>query len=63
MPATAAAMGTKLISATFLRCFGYRAGLLNINTLTIGVTTGLVVGVTSTTPIVLIVLLSLVQGF
>jgi len=62
MPATAAAMGMKLISASILRRFGYRRVLI-INTLMIGVTISLFAGVISTTPIVLIVLLSLAQGF
>lgn len=53
MPATAAAMGMKLISPWILRGFGYRRVLI-VNTLMIGVTIGLFAKVTSTTPIVLI---------
>jgi EmrB/QacA subfamily drug resistance transporter len=62
MPATAAAMAMKLISAPILRRFGYRR-VLTINTLMIGVTISLLAGVIPSTPIALIVLLSLAQGF
>ena len=62
MPATAAAMGMKLISAPILRRFGFRR-VLTVNTLMIGVTISLFAGVSSVTPLVLIVLLGLAQGF
>lgn len=62
MPATAAAMGMKLISSPILRRFGYRR-ILIVNTLMIGTTICMFAGVTAATPIILIVLLSLVQGF
>ncbi len=62
MPATLAAMGMKLISAPILRRFGFRR-VLTINTLMIGVTICLFSGVSASTPIALIVLLGLAQGF
>jgi EmrB/QacA subfamily drug resistance transporter len=62
MPATAAAMGMKLISSPVLRRFGYRKVLI-VNTLMIGVTICMFAGVISATPIILIVILSFVQGF
>lgn len=62
MPAAAAAMGMKLIASRILRRFGYRQVLI-VNTLMIGITISLFGSVTSTTPIILIVLLALVQGF
>ncbi len=62
MPAAAAAMGMKLISAKVLRRFGYRQVLI-VNTLLIGVTIGLFSRVGPATPVMLIILLSLTQGF
>ncbi|MGZ3158420.1 MAG: DHA2 family efflux MFS transporter permease subunit [Burkholderiaceae bacterium] len=62
MPAALAAMGMKLISTRLLRRFGYRQVLI-VNTVLIGVTIGLFSQVSSTTPIALIVLLGLTQGF
>ena len=62
MPATLAAMGMKLISAPILRRFGFRR-VLTVNTLMIGVTICLFSGVSASTPIALIVLLGLAQGF
>jgi MFS family permease len=62
MPATAAAMGMKLISAPILRRFGFRK-VLTINTLMIGVTISLFATVVPATPIALIVLFGLAQGF
>jgi EmrB/QacA subfamily drug resistance transporter len=62
MPAAAAAMCMKLISGKVLRRFGYRQVLI-VNTLFIGVTIGLFSRVSPTTPIALIVLLGLTQGF
>ena len=62
MPAAAAAMGMKMISVRVLRRFGYRR-VLTANTLMIGLTIGLFSQVTPATPIPLIVLLGLTQGF
>lgn len=62
MPAAVAAMGMKLMSSRVLRRFGYR-NVLVVNTLMIGVTINMFAGVTSATPIVLIVCLGLSQGF
>ena len=62
MPAAAAAMGMKLISASVLRRFGYRKVLV-VNTLMIGATICTFASVTAATPIMLIILLSLAQGF
>ena len=62
MPAAAAAMGMKFIAARVLRRYGYRRVLI-VNTLMIGVTIGLFSMVIPATPIVLIVLLGLAQGF
>jgi EmrB/QacA subfamily drug resistance transporter len=62
MPAVAAAMGMKLLSSYILRQFGYRKVLI-INTLMIGVTISLFAGVNTATPIMVIVLLGLTQGF
>jgi MFS family permease len=62
MPTAAAAIGMKLISGTVLRRFGFR-NVLIVNTLMIGVTISLFASVNSATPIMLIVLLGLIQGF
>jgi EmrB/QacA subfamily drug resistance transporter len=62
MPATAAAMGMKFLSAPILRRFGYRR-VLTINTLMIGVTISLFALVVPATPMALIVLFGLAQGF
>jgi EmrB/QacA subfamily drug resistance transporter len=62
MPAAAAAMGMKMISVRVLRRFGYRR-VLTTNTLMIGLTIGLFSLVTPATPIPLIILLGLTQGF
>jgi EmrB/QacA subfamily drug resistance transporter len=62
MPAVAAAMGMKLLSSRILRHFGYRKVLI-LNTLMIGVTISLFAGVNAATPIMVIVLLGLTQGF
>ena len=62
MPAAAAAMGMKLISGHILRRFGYRKVLI-VNTVMIGITISMFAGVTFATPLVLIVLLGLTQGF
>ena len=62
MPATLAAMGMKFFSSTILRRFGFRR-VLTANTVLIGTTICLFSGVSASTPIPLIVLLSLTQGF
>ncbi len=62
MPAALAAMTMKLISVPVLKRFGYRPVLV-ANTLLIGATISLFSQVTPATPIPLIVLLSLMQGF
>ena len=62
MPATAAAMGMKLISQPILRRFGYKRVLI-VNTVMIGVTIGLFSLVSLGTPVALIVLIGLAQGF
>jgi MFS family permease len=62
MPAAAAAMGMKVISSRILRRFGYRK-ILIVNTLMIGITISMFASVSSVTPIMLIVLLGLSQGF
>jgi MFS family permease len=62
MPAAAAAMGMKLIAPRVLAILGYRKVLI-VNTLMIGVTIGLFSLVGAATPLPLIVLLGLAQGF
>jgi EmrB/QacA subfamily drug resistance transporter len=62
MPATAAAMAMKFLSAPILRRFGYRQ-VLTVNTLMIGVTISLFATITPATPIALIIALGLAQGF
>ncbi|MGI4846789.1 MAG: DHA2 family efflux MFS transporter permease subunit, partial [Janthinobacterium lividum] len=62
MPAALAAMGMKVISVGVLRRFGYRRVLI-INTVMIGITICLFAGIGANTPIPVIVLLGLVQGF
>ena len=62
MPAALAAMGMKLISARLLARFGYRQVLI-VNTVCIGVTIGLFALVNTGTPLALIVLFGLLQGF
>jgi EmrB/QacA subfamily drug resistance transporter len=62
MPAAAAAMGMKVISGGILRRFGYRQVLI-VNTVMIGITISFFASVTPATPKILIVLLSLTQGF
>ncbi len=62
MPAAAAAMGMKLMSTRVLRQFGYRKVLI-VNTLMIGITISMFAAVNSTTPIMLIIFLSMAQGF
>jgi EmrB/QacA subfamily drug resistance transporter len=62
MPAAAAAMGMKVISVRILGRFGYRKVLV-LNTVMIGVTLSGYSLVGPGTPVALIVLLSLTQGF
>lgn len=62
MPTALAAMGMKLISPRLLARFGYRQVLI-VNTVCIGITIGLFSVVKAGTPLVVIVLLSLMQGF
>jgi len=62
MPAAAAAMGMKLVAPRILARFGYRTVLV-ANTLMIGLTITLFAGVGPTTPLPLIIALSLAQGF
>lgn len=62
MPAAVAAMGMKLISARVLARFGYRRVLI-VNTVMIGCTIGLFALVDAASPLAVIVLLGLVQGF
>ena len=62
MPAALAAMGMKALSRPILARFGYRRVLI-VNTLMIGFTISLFAIVTPATPIFVIVLLGLAQGF
>lgn len=62
MPTALAAMGMKLISARLLARFGYRHVLI-VNTVCIGITIGLFATVKSGTPLAVIVILGLMQGF
>jgi len=62
MPAAAAAMGMKIISARVLARFGYRQVLV-VNTVMIGLIVSLFSQVIPATPIMLIVLLGLALGF
>jgi EmrB/QacA subfamily drug resistance transporter len=62
MPAAAAAMGMKFISARVLARFGYRQVLI-VNTVMIGLIVSLYSLVVPATPILLIVLLGLALGF
>ena len=62
MPAAIAAMGMKFVSIWVLRRWGYRTVLV-INTLMIGATIGCYSLVEPSTPIPLIVLMGLGQGF
>ena len=62
MPAALAAMGMKLISQRLLARFGYRRVLI-VNTICIGATIGMFALVNTGTPLALIVLFSLLQGF
>jgi EmrB/QacA subfamily drug resistance transporter len=62
MPTALAAMGMKLVSARLLARFGYRQVLV-VNTVFIGITIGMFSLVKPGTPLALIVLIGLMQGF
>ena len=62
MPTAAAAMGMKFLSAPILRRYGFRQ-ILIVNTVIMGLTICMFALVTPSTPLVLIVLLALAQGF
>jgi EmrB/QacA subfamily drug resistance transporter len=62
MPTAAAAMGMKFMSAWILRRYGFRRVLI-VNTVMLGVTICLYAVVTPQTPLPVIVLLALTQGF
>src|SRR5262245_8222101 len=62
MPTAAAAMGMKVVAPRLLRRYGYRR-ILVVNTVMIGVTIGLFTLVRDGTPLAVIVLLGLAQGF
>jgi len=62
MPIAIAAMGMKFISTGVLRRFGYRAVLM-VNTVMIGITICCYASVGQATPIYVIILLGLAQGF
>ena len=62
MPAALAAMGMKVVSQRLLQRFGYRR-ILIVNTVCIAMTIGLFGTVGQGTPLALIVLLGLMQGF
>ena len=61
MPAALAAMTMKLVSQPLLKRFGYRR-ILTVNTVCIGATIGLYALVGPGTPLVFIVMISLLQG-
>jgi EmrB/QacA subfamily drug resistance transporter len=62
MPAALSAMGMKFVSVRILKRFGYRRVLI-VNTVMMGLTIGLFAQVDFATPIGVIVLLGLAQGF
>ncbi|WP_426177262.1 DHA2 family efflux MFS transporter permease subunit [Massilia sp. TWR1-2-2] len=62
MPTALAAMGMKLISPRLLARFGYRQ-ILIVNTVFIGITIGLFALIKPGSPLALIVMLGLMQGF
>jgi MFS family permease len=62
MPSAAAAMGMKFLSARVLARYGYRQVLI-VNTVMIGFTISLFSLIEPSTPILLIILLSLTMGF
>jgi EmrB/QacA subfamily drug resistance transporter len=62
MPAAASAMGMKFVSVRILKRFGYRRVLI-VNTVMMGITVGLFSRIDASTPVAVIVLLGLAQGF
>jgi len=62
MPAAIAAMGMKFVSVRILRRFGYRRVLM-VNTVMMGLTIAMFAQIDASTPIAVIVLLGLAQGF
>ncbi|MDB5935459.1 MAG: EmrB/QacA family drug resistance transporter [Massilia sp.] len=62
MPTALAAMGMKLVSGRLLARFGYRRVLI-VNTVFIGITIGMFALVKPGSPLTLIVMLGLMQGF
>jgi EmrB/QacA subfamily drug resistance transporter len=62
VPAAIAAMGMKVVSQRLLRRFGYRQ-ILVVNTICVGLTIGLFALVGPETPLALIVVFGLMQGF
>lgn len=62
MPTAAAAMGMKFLSAWLLRRHGFRR-ILIVNTIMLGLTLGVFSSVAPNTPLAMIVLLGLAQGF
>ena len=62
MPSAAAAMGMKILSSKILRRWGFRTVLI-VNTILVGTTICVFATVTPATPLVLIVLIALAQGF
>ena len=62
MPSAAAAMGMKFLSTKLLARYGFRS-ILIVNTVLIGTTISLFAVVTPGTPLAVIVLLALAQGF
>ena len=62
MPTAAAAMGMKFLSARLLRRYGFRQTLI-VNTVLAGITICLFSLVTENTPLAVIVVLALTQGF
>lgn len=62
MPTAAAAMGMKFLSSRLLRRYGFRS-ILIVNTVLVGTTICLFSLVTPSTPLAVIVLLALAQGF
>jgi len=62
MPTAGAAMGMKFLSSRILRRYGFRQTLI-VNTVALGITIGMFALVTPNTPLSMIVLLGLAQGF
>ena len=62
MPTAAAAMGMKFLSSRILRRYGFRR-ILVLNTVALGITIGMFALIAPSTPLAMIVLLGLAQGF